>query len=73
MTDRILSTAKVRAEREGRTIDEIIAADAAQIPMGRLGEPEEFGRVVTFFASPAASYVTGVTVQVDGGNVRGLM
>jgi 3-oxoacyl-[acyl-carrier protein] reductase len=73
MTDRILSTAKVRAERQGRTIDEIIAADAAQIPMGRLGEPEEFGRVVTFFASPAASYVTGVTVQVDGGNVRGLM
>jgi 3-oxoacyl-[acyl-carrier protein] reductase len=38
-----------------------------------LGEPDEFARVVTFFASPAASYVTGVTVQVDGGSVRGLM
>ena len=73
MTDRILSTAKVRAEREGRSVEEVIADDAAQIPMGRMGEPDEFARVVTFFASPAASYVTGVTVQVDGGNVRGLM
>jgi 3-oxoacyl-[acyl-carrier protein] reductase len=73
MTDRILSTAKVRAGNEGRPIEDIIAADAAQIPMGRLGAPDEFGRVVTFFASPAASYVTGVTVQVDGGNMRGLM
>ncbi len=73
MTDRILSTARVRAEKEGRPIEAIIAADAAQIPMGRMGAPDEFARVVTFFASPAASYVTGVTVQVDGGNVRGLM
>jgi 3-oxoacyl-[acyl-carrier protein] reductase len=41
--------------------------------MGRLGDPQEFANVVTFFASPAASYVTGVTVQVDGGSVKSLL
>jgi 3-oxoacyl-[acyl-carrier protein] reductase len=42
------------------------------IPMGRIGEPDEFGRVVAFMASPAASYVTGSTVVVDGGALRAL-
>jgi 3-oxoacyl-[acyl-carrier protein] reductase len=50
-----------------------LAEDAKAIPMGRLGEPEEFANVVVFLASPAASYVTGVTIQVDGGTVRSLL
>ena len=44
----------------------------AAIPMQRLGEPEEFGRVATFLLSPAASYLTGLSVPVDGGAVRTL-
>jgi 3-oxoacyl-[acyl-carrier protein] reductase len=44
----------------------------AGIPLRRIGEPAEFGRVAAFLLSPAASYVTGVTVPVDGGALRGL-
>ncbi|MFG1661106.1 SDR family oxidoreductase [Micromonospora chersina] len=44
----------------------------APIPLGRIGDPAEFGRVAAFLLSPAAGYVTGVTVPVDGGALRGL-
>lgn len=72
-TDRILNMAKARAEKTGQTVDEIIAEDAKAIPMGRVGEPHEFGNVVAFIASPAASYVTGVTITVDGGSTKSTM
>ena len=73
MTDRVTSVASKRAEESGRTMEDVLEEDAQAIPMGRLGEPQEFANVVVFLASPAASYVTGVTIQVDGGSVRGLM
>ena len=44
----------------------------AQIPLRRLGEPAEFGRVAAFVLSPAAGYLTGITLPVDGGALRGL-
>ncbi|CAA9577052.1 MAG: 3-oxoacyl-[acyl-carrier protein] reductase [uncultured Thermomicrobiales bacterium] len=73
LTDRIRALAAPRVEQTGKSLEEVLADDARAIPMGRLGEPAEFANVVAFFASPAASYVTGVTIQVDGGNVRSLL
>ncbi|HYJ13199.1 MAG TPA: SDR family oxidoreductase [Thermomicrobiales bacterium] len=73
LTDRIRSISEQEAEKTGEDVQSIIEREAAAIPMGRHGNPEEFGRVVTFFASPAASYVTGTTVQVDGGTYKGLL
>jgi 3-oxoacyl-[acyl-carrier protein] reductase len=48
------------------------AADLAAIPLGRLGEPREVGDVVCFLASDRAAYVTGATIAVDGGLMKGL-
>jgi 3-oxoacyl-[acyl-carrier protein] reductase len=49
------------------------AEELAQIPLGRMGTPREFGDVVCFLASERAAYVTGTTVLVDGGVSRGLL
>jgi 3-oxoacyl-[acyl-carrier protein] reductase len=69
-TDRVLSGARQRSEATGQSLESIIAEDSKAIPMGRMGDPDEFGRVVAFIASPAASYVTGVAITVDGGSTR---
>ncbi|MDZ7729790.1 MAG: SDR family oxidoreductase [Natrialbaceae archaeon] len=47
-----------------------LSAMAADIPLGRIGQPEEFGSVVSFLSSPASRYVNGVELPVDGGNLR---
>jgi len=72
-TDRIEQLLADRADREGTTVDEQAAKVAAEIPLGRIGRPEEFGRVAAFLASPAASFVNGVSLLVDGGAYRGSM
>jgi 3-oxoacyl-[acyl-carrier protein] reductase len=61
-----------RAEREGRTEDEVRAEHLRTIPAGRYGDPAEFGAVVTFLASDRASYVTGSFIPVDGGQLPGI-
>ncbi len=47
-----------------------IAKQAAGTPLGRMGEPDEFANVAVFLCSPAASYVHGVMVPVDGGSIQ---
>lgn len=58
------------AAQEGVSLQEVVRRDAADVPLGRLGEPEEVAAVVVFLASPRARYVTGQSVVVDGGLVR---
>jgi 3-oxoacyl-[acyl-carrier protein] reductase len=72
-TDRIEQLLGDRAARSGETVDAEAEAMAGEIPLGRIGTPEEFGRVAAFLVSPAASYVTGVSLLVDGGSYRGVM
>ncbi|MDY7077933.1 MAG: SDR family oxidoreductase, partial [Chloroflexota bacterium] len=62
-----------RAGRNGTTLDEEAAKITAAIPLGRMGTPEELAAVAAFLVSPAASYVTGVSLLVDGGMHRGVM
>ncbi|MBZ8131957.1 SDR family oxidoreductase [Afifella sp. IM 167] len=56
-----------KAEREGRSVDEVSRDSCALIPVGRYGDPAEYASVVSFLASGLASYVTGSVVRVDGG------
>jgi 3-oxoacyl-[acyl-carrier protein] reductase len=72
-TDRVVELAGQAAAREGIDPADVERRTVAQIPLGRMGEPAEFASVVAFLASPAASYVSGVTIQVDGGWTRGLV
>jgi 3-oxoacyl-[acyl-carrier protein] reductase len=62
-----------QALAEGKTRADAEREMARGVPLGRIGEPEEFANVVVFLASPAASYVTGATVVVDGGRTRQIM
>jgi 3-oxoacyl-[acyl-carrier protein] reductase len=72
-TDRMTELIGARAKREGRPFDEVAAGYYASVPLGRFAEPADIARMVTFLASDAAKFVTGVTVQVDGGFVKGLL
>ncbi len=46
---------------------------AATIPLGRYGQPDEFGRMAAFLLSDAASYITGASIQVDGGLIKSVL
>jgi len=69
-TERPLALARAQAAESRRPLDAVLAERASSIPTGRLGEPGEIGDAVAFLASPRASYITGVALQVDGGIVR---
>lgn len=58
-----------KAKTQNKTEDEILAELVAEIPAGRIGNPEEFGAVVAFLASPAAAYINGINLPVDGGRL----
>ena len=62
-----------RAEKAGTTVEDIREQVTANVPMGRIGVPEEIAHLAVFLASSRASYITGTTIPVDGGLNRGLM
>lgn len=71
-TDRIKSLDSLTAQRQGIDSEQARALNEANIPLGRYGHPEEFGKAGAFLLSPAASYISGVTLTVDGGSMRSL-
>jgi 3-oxoacyl-[acyl-carrier protein] reductase len=69
-TDRVVDLLKQRAQKNGTTLQEEMAKQAKESPLGRLGTPEEFANAAVFLVSPAAGYITGVMLPVDGGLIR---
>jgi len=72
-TERVVEIMQHRAEVNGSTVEEEIKKIAADSPLGRMGTPDEIGRAAVFLLSPAASYITGVMLTVDGGMYKGIM
>ena len=73
LTDRFLEHQTDRAKRGGVSLERQMEISSADIPMGRIGTPDEFAAMVVFLASARASYITGVAVQVDGGLIRSVV
>ncbi len=72
-TERLEDLAQMMAEKQGISADEFRAQWEKEIPMRRLGEPHEFAALATFLVSERASYITGTSIQVDGGWIRSLL
>ncbi len=72
-TERVVDLAEQMAAAGGTTPEEFIGRWEAEIPMRRLGEPREFAAVAAFLASDRASYVTGQSIAIDGGWIKGLL
>jgi 3-oxoacyl-[acyl-carrier protein] reductase len=72
-TDRVRELDEINAKKAGVSLEEQQKRAAAAIPLGRYGAPEEFGRAAAFLLSDAAGYLTGATLQVDGGAIRSVL
>ncbi|MBS1250758.1 MAG: 3-alpha-hydroxycholanate dehydrogenase (NADP(+)) [Chloroflexi bacterium] len=72
-TERVMELMRHRAENKGSTVEEELQKQAAISPLGRMATPQEFGNAAAFLVSPAASYITGVMLTVDGGMYKGTL
>lgn len=72
-TERVTELMTARATANNSTVEEEARRQAAESPFGRMGQPEEFANAAVFLVSPAASYITGVMLNVDGGMYKGTL
>jgi 3-oxoacyl-[acyl-carrier protein] reductase len=72
-TDRVKQLDEIAGKKQGITAEQAKAKSMATIPMGRYGDASEYGRVAAFILSDAAAYMTGATVQVDGGLIKSVL
>jgi 3-oxoacyl-[acyl-carrier protein] reductase len=70
-TERIYDLMQSRAQQKGTSLEDELINQAADSPLGRMGTPREFANAAVFLVSPAASYITGVMLTVDGGMYKG--
>ena len=70
-TERVLELMAFRAKNNNTTVEEETAKQTAEIPLGRMGQPQEFANAAVFLVSPAASFIHGVALAVDGGIIKG--
>jgi 3-oxoacyl-[acyl-carrier protein] reductase len=72
-TERVTELMTARANANKSTVEEEIRKQSELSPLGRMGQPGEFANAAAFLVSPAASYITGVMLNVDGGMYKGTM
>ena len=72
-TERVVELMSHRARINNTSVEEEITRQAKDSPLGRMGQPEEFANAAVFLLSPAASYITGVMLTVDGGMYKGML
>jgi 3-oxoacyl-[acyl-carrier protein] reductase len=72
-TDRVKELDAARAAREGRPVAEVARDSVKSIPLGRRGEPAELAALIVFLCAQQSAFITGATIQVDGGAYRGIM
>jgi 3-oxoacyl-[acyl-carrier protein] reductase len=70
VTERVQQLMEFRAKNNSTTVEEEFSKQTAEIPLGRMGQPQEFANAAAFLVSPAASFIHGVMLAVDGGIIK---